>query len=43
MPYEVQPHELLFEFGLDLVVWTTWTGFGTPDIRPQHHRWRAQT
>jgi hypothetical protein len=41
MPYKVRPHEILFEFELELAVWTTWIGFGTDDIHPVHHRWRA--
>ena len=42
MTWAKPPHELLFEFDLDAVGWTTWLDFGTADHRPQHHRWRAE-
>jgi hypothetical protein len=40
MPYPVAlEHEALYEFDVELAVWTRWLDFATPRHRPLHHRW----
>lgn len=33
-------HHRLYEFLIDRALWTTWKNFGTPDHRPNYHRWQ---
>src|SRR5690606_28014869 len=43
MPYPVQTdHDALYEFDIELGVWTRWLDFGTPRHRPQHQRWAGR-
>jgi hypothetical protein len=39
--HHVQDDEVLFELAVDSALHTTWTGWGTPAMRPHHERWRA--
>ncbi len=41
MPYDVRDDELLYEFDIEIAVWTTWANFQQPDMRPVHRRWIA--
>jgi hypothetical protein len=33
--------ERLFELKVERVMYTTWEGWGTPDLRPIHRKWRV--
>ena len=40
MPYmDVDDSHVLYEFGIERVLWTTWEQFQQPDMRPQHRAW----
>jgi hypothetical protein len=39
--HHASPDEILFELQIERATHTTWTGFGTPDYRPQHSSWIA--
>jgi hypothetical protein len=37
--HQAHESEVLFELMIDRVMHTTWENWGTPDLRPVHHKW----
>ena len=35
----VDAHHILYEFLIDRVLWTTWSNFGTPELKPHYRKW----
>ncbi len=41
-PYTLQEDEFVFDFDIEIALWTTWHHPGQPDTRPIRQRWRAE-
>lgn len=40
-PYTLGGHEFVFDFDIEVALWTTWYHPGQPDTRPVRQRWAA--
>jgi hypothetical protein len=39
--HKMHESEILFELKVERVMHTTWEGWGTPELRPLHRKWRV--